>query len=112
MTQFIHDCTSAKIIQLNAYGCRDAPCERSWQKGNPLSNTIRILAQSRVTLCLNYVGRVTHDCASIVDSHDFLHGASLHPYSFNQIFALVPHIFHGSCINAATCMHTFVALCH
>ena len=34
--------------------------------------------------------------------HDFSHGASLHPYSFNRmIFALVPHIFHGSLINAA-----------
>ena len=31
--------------------------------------------------------------------HDFLHGASLHPYSF--IFTLVPHIFRGSRINAA-----------
>ena len=28
----------------------------------------RILAQSCVALCLNYVGRVTHDCASILDS--------------------------------------------
>ena len=41
-----------------------------------------------------------HDCASIVllrgfpCFHDFLHGASLHSYSF--IFALVPHILHGS----------------
>ena len=34
--------------------------------------------------------------------HDFSHGASLHPYSFNcMIFTLVPHIFRGSCINAA-----------
>ena len=39
--------------------------------------------------------------------HDFSHGASLHPYSF--IFALVPHIFHGSRINAATRMRTCVA---
>ena len=41
--------------------------------------------------------------------HDFLHGASLNPYSF--IFALVPHIFHGSRINAATRMCTCLALC-
>ena len=48
----------------------------------------RILAQSRVTFCLNYVGRVTHDCASILDSiakgipcyNKLSHGASLHPY--------------------------------
>ena len=30
--------TSAKIIE---YGCRDAPCEKSWQQGNPLGNTIK-----------------------------------------------------------------------
>ena len=34
----------------------------------PLAILSRILAQSCVTLCLNYVGRVTHDCASILDS--------------------------------------------
>ena len=29
--------------------------------------------------------------------HDFSHGASLHPYSFNgMIFTLVPHIFRSS----------------
>ena len=56
----------------------------------------RILAQSCVTLCLNYVGRVTHDCASIVllrgfpCFHDFSHGAFLHPYSF---FLHLFHIF-------------------
>ena len=58
----------------------------------PLAILSRILAQSCVTLCLNYVGRVTHDCASILDSiakgislfpQIFSHGASLHPYSFN-----------------------------
>ena len=37
---FIHEprkiCgTSVKIIQLNEYGCRDAPCEKSWKQGNP-----------------------------------------------------------------------------
>ena len=37
---FIRICgTSGKIIQ---YGCRDAPCEKSWKQGrNPLSNTIK-----------------------------------------------------------------------
>ena len=33
--------TSVKIIQFNEYGCRDAPCEKSWKQGNPLSNTIK-----------------------------------------------------------------------
>ena len=40
--------------------------------------------------------------------HDFSHGASLHPYS--MIFALVPNIFHGSHLNAATRMRTCVTL--
>ena len=58
----------AKIIQ---YGCRDAPCEKSWKQGNPLAILSRILAQSCVTLCLNYVGRVTHDCARSIFVNDF-----------------------------------------
>ena len=33
--------TSVKIIQLNEYRCKDAPCEKSWKQGNPLSNTIK-----------------------------------------------------------------------
>ena len=33
--------TSGKIIQLNEYGCRDAPCKKSWKQGYPLSNTIK-----------------------------------------------------------------------
>ena len=37
----VYNYTSAKIIQLNEYGCRDAPCEKSWKQGNPLSNTIK-----------------------------------------------------------------------
>ena len=40
----------------------------------------RILAQSCVTLCLNYVGRVTHDCAGILDS--IVKGISLFPRFF------------------------------
>ena len=56
----------------------------------PLSILSRILAQSCVTLCLNYVGRVTHDCANSLIVllrgfpcfHNFSHGASLHLYSF------------------------------
>ena len=26
---------------MNEYRCRDAPCEKSWKEGNPLSNSIR-----------------------------------------------------------------------
>ena len=65
---------------------RDAPCKKSWKQGDSLAILSRILAQSCVTLCLNYLGRVMHDCASILDSiakgspcfHDFSHGASLY----------------------------------
>ena len=46
----------------------------------PLAILSRILAQSCVTLCLNYVGRVTHDCASILDS--IAKGISLFPQFF------------------------------
>ena len=46
----------------------------------PLAILSRILAQSCVTLCLNYVGRVTHDCASILDS--IAKGNSLFPRFF------------------------------
>ena len=45
------------IIQLNEYGCWAAPCEISWKQGIPLAILSRILAQSCVTLSLNYVGR-------------------------------------------------------
>ena len=41
LAQFFYIYTSVKIIQLNEYGCRDAPCEKSWKQGNPLSNTIK-----------------------------------------------------------------------
>ena len=71
--------TSVKIIQLNEYGCRDAPCEKSWKQGNPLSNTIKdtstIMHNPLSELC-----RVTHDCASILDS--IAKGISLFPRFF------------------------------
>ena len=78
--------TSVKIIQLNEYGCRDAPCEKSWKQGNPLSNTIKDIS----TIMPNPLSEL---CREGYACHDFSHGASLHPYSF--IFTLVPHIFCG-----------------
>ena len=72
----------------------------------------RILAQSCVTLCLNYAGRVTHYCASILDSS--AKGICIPPFIFiqmNDFCTCVPHIFHGSRINAATCMHTCTSTC-
>ena len=75
------------IIQVQKPLNMDVGMHHAKNRGNkeiPLAILSRILAQSCVTLCLNYVGRVTHDCASILDSiakDDFSHGASLHPYS-------------------------------
>ena len=49
----------------------DVGMHHAKNRGNkeiPLAILSRILAQSCVTLCLNYVGRVTHDCACILDS--------------------------------------------
>ena len=51
--------TSAKLIQLNEWGCRDGMhyAEICGNKEIPLAILSRILAQSCVTLYLNYVGR-------------------------------------------------------
>ena len=76
----------------------------------PLAIVSRILAQSCITLCLNYVGSVTRGCASILDS--IAKGISLFPRFFAwciptsifiqiMIFTFVPHISRGSRINAA-----------
>ena len=75
----VHIYTSVKIIQLNEYGCRDAPCEKSWKQGNPLSNTIKdtstIMRNPLSELC-----REGYDCASILDS--IAKGISLFPRFF------------------------------
>ena len=58
----------------------DVGMQHAKNRGNkeiPLAILSRILAQSCVTLCLNYVGRVTHDC---VDS--IAKGISLFPRFF------------------------------
>ena len=84
--------TSAKIIQLNEYGCRDAPCEKSWKQGNPLSNTIKdtstILRNPLSDLCREGLCMIVLVSLIVLRRgfpcfHDFSHGASLHPYSFN-----------------------------
>ena len=79
--------TSAKM---NEYGCRDAPCEKSWKQGNPLSNTIKDIS----TIMRNPLSKLCREglCMIVLVSlivllrgfpcfHDFSHGASLHPYS-------------------------------
>ena len=66
--------TSAKIIQLNEYGCRDAPCEKSWKQGNPLSNTIKDTS----TIMRNPLS--LYEYASILDS--IAKGISLFPRFF------------------------------
>ena len=84
--------TSAKIIQLNEYGCRDAPCKKSWKQGNPLSNTIKdtstIMRNPLSELCREGLRMIVLVSLIVLLRgfpcfHDFLHGASLHPYSFN-----------------------------
>ena len=73
--------TSAKIIQLNEK--MDVRMHHAKNRGNkeiPLAIPSRILAQTCVTLCLNYVGRVTHDCASILAG--IAKGISLFPRFF------------------------------
>ena len=59
--------TSAKIIQLNVWACRDAPCEKSWvKKESPLRNTIK---DTMGYIMRRYIfGQgVMHDCASTLD---------------------------------------------
>ena len=80
MHVYAHTHTSVQIIQLNEYGCRMHHAKNRGNKEIPLAILSRILAQSCVTLCLNYVGRVTHDCASILDS--IAKGISLFPRFF------------------------------
>ena len=82
--------TSVKIIQLNEYGCRDAPCEKLWKQGNPLSNTIKdtstimrnppyIVQGLRMIVLVSLIVLLR----GFPCFHNFSHGASLHPYSFN-----------------------------
>ena len=87
--------TSAKIIQLNEYGCRDAPCEKSWKQGYPLSNTIKdtstIMRNPLPELCREGLRMIVLVSLIVLLRgypcfHDFSHGAS---YSF--IFALVTY---------------------
>ena len=84
---------SAKMCHsTDEWRCRDAPCEKSWKQGNPLSNTIKDTSTIiRNPSLHNSDNGVTHDCASIFDSiakgtscfHHFSHGASLHRHSFS-----------------------------
>ena len=88
----MHIYTSGKIIQLNEYGCRDAPCKKSWKQGYPLSNTIKdtstIMRNPLPELCREGLRMIVLVSLIVLLRgypcfHDFLHGASLHPYSFN-----------------------------
>ena len=61
----------------------DVGMHHAKNRGNkeiPLAILSRVLAQSCVTLCLNYAGRVTRDYASILDS--IAKGISLFPPFF------------------------------
>ena len=83
--------TSAKIIQVNEYGCRDAPCEKWWKQGNPLGNTIKdtstIMRNPFPELCREGLRMIVLVSLIVLLRgfpcfHHFSHGASLHPYSF------------------------------
>ena len=78
------------------YGCRDAPCEKSWKQGYHLSNTIKdtstimrnpSLHNSGIGLRMIVLVSLIVLLRGYPCFHDFSHGASLHPYSF--IFPLV-----------------------
>ena len=82
--------TSGKII--HEYGCRDAPCEKSWKQGYPLSNTIKDTSTIMRNPSLHNSGKglrmiVLVSLIVLLRGypcfHDFSHGASLYPYSFN-----------------------------
>ena len=77
-------------IQLNEYGYRDAPCEKSWKQGYPLSNTIKdtstIMRNPLPELCREGLRMIVLVSLIVLLRgypcfHDFSHGASLHPYS-------------------------------
>ena len=85
-----HIYTSAKM---NEYGCRDAPCEKSWKQGNPLRNTIKDTCTSTIMrnplpeLCREGLRMIVLVHVSLIVLlrgfpcfHDFSHGSSLHPY--------------------------------
>ena len=108
--------TSGKIIQLNEYGCRDAPCKKSWKQGYPLSNTIKdtstIMRNPLPELCRQGLRMIVLVSLIVLLRgypcfHDFLHGASLYPYS-NDFSACSTYYFSGSRINAATRMRTYM----
>ena len=94
--------TSAKNHSLNEYGCRDEPCEKSWKQGNPLSNTIKdtstIMRNPLPELCREGLRMIVLVSLIVLLRgfpcfHDFSHGSSLHPYSFNECFLHLFHIF-------------------
>ena len=77
--------TSGKII--HEYGCRDAPCEKSWKQGYPLSNTIKdtstIMRNPLPELCREGLRMIVLVSLIVLLRgypcfHDFSHGASLH----------------------------------
>ena len=63
---------------MNEYGCRDAPCKKSWKQGNPLSNTIKDTSTiMRNPLPESFREGLRMICASILDS--IAKGISLFP---------------------------------
>ena len=90
--------TSVKIILLNEWRYRDAPCEKLWKQEVPLAMLSRILAQSCVTppYIIQTKGLRMIVLVSLIALlrellfHYFSHGSSLHRHSFSRmIFTLV-----------------------
>ena len=95
--------TSAKM---NEWGCRDAPCEKSWKQGNPFSATIKDTS----TIMRNPLPEYNILCreglrmivlVSLIVAlkgfpcfHNFSHGAS-HPYF--PVALLIPIHSDGMC---------------
>ena len=92
-----------KNHSLNEYGCRDAPCEKSWKQGNPLSNTIKDTSTIMRNPSLHNSGKglrmiVLVSLIVLLRGfpcfHDFSHGASLHPmYDFCTCYILYIYIY-------------------
>ena len=80
---------------MNRDACRDG-MHHAKNRGIPLAILSRILAQSCITLCLNYVGRVMHDCARSLIAK----GISLFP----RFFAWCIPSLHPNLSDFCTCI--------
>ena len=98
----------------------DVGMHHAKNRGNPLSNTIKdtstIMRNPLPESCREGLRMIVLVSLIVLLRgfpcfHDFLHGASLHPHSFNKLFLHLFHIFFwGSRINADTRMRSAAPL--